>query len=410
MMALLLTVALLLATDVYAYQSVATLLRGKRSWGKTIRAFYWLLALSGIAVPLVFYFYGWERLGSVWRNLMLSWMVIHYVPRIAVAGLMIMEDVYRLLRWLSEKVFPSKTNGPVSLSRKKFLSQLAVIGGGLLTVQFIYGMVRTAYDIRIVRQPLRLRGLPKAFQGLMVAQISDLHLGSFMSLKPVETMVEKLNELKPDVIFFTGDMVNNRSNEIFPYLSALKQIQAPLGVYAVRGNHDFGDYYNWPDEQHRKHDELALIDAYRQLGWRLLINEHALISRGDECIAVVGVDNWSVHKRFRRYGDLNKALKGTEQAAVRLLLSHDPTHWDAEILSAALPIAVTCSGHTHGFQFGVETAGVRWSPAQWLYPRWAGLYQQDDKYLYVNRGIGFVGYSGRVGIKPEITVFELLMV
>lgn len=406
---LLLITAILLLIDWYAFQAVWALLVRSRPW---LRRFlvvgYWIVALFSAGIPTLFYVWGWENMPVVARSLLMSWMVIHYVPRLLMGVLLYAEDMYRLVSWLWMRLRRRHADKPVSISRKSFLSQTALIAGGLLSLQFIYGMARTAYQIRIVRLRLPVPGLPEVYSGLKIVHLSDLHLGSFMSVHPVAHAVELANAERPDVVFFTGDLVNNRSREALPFVTTLQRLQAPLGTFAVRGNHDFGDYYDWPREEDKLADEQLLRNTYHQMGWTLLDNKHHLINRDGHLLAIAGVDNWSVHRRFRQYGNLAQALQGTEAAAVRLLLSHDPTHWDAQVLPSPLPVAATFSGHTHGFQFGVEAGSIRWSPAQWLYPRWAGLYAQNGRYLYVNRGIGFIGYSGRVGIRPEITVYELV--
>ncbi|MCS6916587.1 MAG: metallophosphoesterase [Chitinophagales bacterium] len=407
MTSLLLITAFFLFVDLYAFQAVRA--HGRFGQRKIVAIVYWLLALLSASIPAVFYFYGWERIGIIQRSLMMSWLIVHYVPRMVIGLFLLLEDSYRIIRWLFSHM-QKQAGNPVSLSRKRFLSQTALIAGGLLSLQFVYGMARTAYHYRIVRQPLRIKGLPRVFEGMNIVQISDLHVGSFMSRHPVEEVVERIHEQKPDAIFFTGDMVNNRSDELLPYLPTLRRLRAPLGIFAIRGNHDFGDYYDWGSEAERQADAELLKQFYEELGWHLLNNRHYLLERQGHKLAIAGVDNWSAHKRFRQYGNLEQALTGTEDVNVRLLLSHDPSHWDAQVLSFPLPVAATFSGHTHGFQFGVELPGLKWSPAQWLYPRWAGLYEEQGKYLYVNRGIGFVGYSGRVGIRPEITVFQLIAV
>src|SRR5690606_24941140 len=234
-----------------------------------------------------------------------------------------------------------------------------------------------------------------------------IHSGSFYNKKAVTGGVELLLAEKPDIVFFTGDLVNNLSNELRDYQDIFSKVKAPLGVYSVLGNHDYGDYHFGRESSPAKDKNLAdLIDAQRIMGWDLLLNEHRTIRVGNEEIAIVGVENWGTG-RFPKHGDLGAALQGTEDIPVKLLLSHDPSHWRAQVLTQS-DVDVTFSGHTHGMQFGVRTEHLKWSPVQYIYKEWAGLYREQNQQLYVNTGFGFLGYPGRVGILPEITIFELI--
>jgi predicted MPP superfamily phosphohydrolase len=216
-----------------------------------------------------------------------------------------------------------------------------------------------------------------------------------------------VNAEKADIVFFTGDLVNNRTDEVYPFMDVLKQIRAPMGVYSSLGNHDYGDYASWPTDDAKHQNLLDLYEVHKKLGWMLLRNENRIIARGDQRIAIAGVENWGANLRFPRYGDLNKASAGLQNIPFTLLLSHDPSHWDAQILAHPHKFDLTLAGHTHGAQFGVDTKLIKWSPIQYFYKQWAGLYKQGEKFIYVNRGLGFLGYPGRAGISPEITVIEL---
>jgi predicted MPP superfamily phosphohydrolase len=254
---------------------------------------------------------------------------------------------------------------------------------------------------------LQLPKFPKKLQGLKVVQISDIHTGSVLSASTMERMVEEVMAQSPDLILFTGDLVNNTTAELQPFIPILSKLSAPLGVHSVLGNHDYGDYYRWPDAAARQANLEAMYDGHRQLGWNLLLNRHLpLFEAEGEAFYLAGVENWGAHLNFKRYGDLARTLQGIPESACILLMSHDPSHWEAEIIPDRR-VALTLSGHTHGFQFGIEIPGFRWSPSQYVYKQWAGLYRQDEAQLYVNRGTGCIGYSGRVGIRPEITVLEL---
>jgi predicted MPP superfamily phosphohydrolase len=242
---------------------------------------------------------------------------------------------------------------------------------------------------------------------MRVVQISDIHSGSFSDPKAVERGIQTILDLKPDLIVFTGDIVNNVSEELVDYAPLFAKLTAPLGVFSILGNHDYGDYFEWDSQEAKLANLNRLKSLHADMGWRLLLNEHVRIEKDGEHFALLGVENTSFKNRFKSYGDLNKAYTGAEASPFKMLLSHDPTHWDGEVNKHYRDIDLTLSGHTHGFQFGVEIPGFKWSPAQYMYKQWAGLYQEGQQYLYVNRGFGFLGYPGRVGILPEITLFEL---
>jgi predicted MPP superfamily phosphohydrolase len=274
-------------------------------------------------------------------------------------------------------------------------------------------MLKWVYDFRIRRETIRLQGLPASFSGLRIVQISDIHLGSWAAVHPLEEAVALINRMRPDLIFFTGDLVNYKTGEAYRFENILNKLKAGYGIFATLGNHDYGDYTRWPSQTAKMKNLTDLYEFFDRLGWKLLNNEHHLLENEDGQLAVIGVENWGAYSRFPKYGDIEKAAAGTEDAAVKLLLSHDPTHWDVVISKKYPDIDVTFAGHTHGFQFGIDTRRVKWSPAQWVYKHWAGMYQnpaatEKPQYLYVNRGLGTIGYPGRVGILPEITLFELL--
>jgi predicted MPP superfamily phosphohydrolase len=285
-------------------------------------------------------------------------------------------------------------------------------GGGLIFSSLIFGMLKWVYDFKIHRVQISLPNLPASFDGLKIVQISDMHLGSWASSDPLDEAVAKINSLQPDLVFFTGDLVNYKTEEAFPFMEALQKVRAKYGVFVTLGNHDYGDYTRWPSPEAKKQNMTDLYHFYDEIGWKLLNNENQLFEIDGEKIAVIGVENWGAFSRFPRYGDIEKALQGTEDAEVKLLLSHDPSHWEEIITKQCPDIDVTFAGHTHGFQFGIEIKKLKWSPAQYVYKYWAGLYEnllegRKPQYLYVNRGLGTIGYPGRVGILPEITLFEL---
>jgi len=292
------------------------------------------------------------------------------------------------------------------ISRSVFLSWLGLAAGGGLFGSLIYGF-SNKYNYQVKRIPLKFPHLPSAFKGMKIVQISDVHSGSFTDKKAVQKGIQKILSLNPDMIVFTGDLVNNKAEEMIPYIDIFSQLKAPMGVYSVLGNHDYGDYVKWENKAQRDQNLDDLKQTHAKMGWKLLLNEHVVLEKDNKQIALLGVENWSAKARFPKYGKLNEAYKGTENIPFKILMSHDPSHWEAEVLSRYPDIDLMLSGHTHGMQFGVEIPWLKWSPVQYVYKQWAGIYQHQNQKLYVNRGFGFIGYPGRVGILPEITLLEL---
>jgi len=295
-----------------------------------------------------------------------------------------------------------------AISRKKFLVNTGLAMGGVVLGSMGFGMLHGTYHFKIFRERLKINKLQLELDGFRIVQISDFHLGTWVSKDPLIRAVDQINALEPDVIFFTGDLVNNITEEAFPFFEELRKLKATKGIYCILGNHDYGKYHHWESEEEEERNFDQLLSFYENLDWKLLRNEHVVIKVEDAELMIAGVENWSENPRFPRLGDLNKALLGASDSTVKILLSHDPTHWDAEVLKHKQHIDLTLSGHTHGFQVGIETPFFRWSPAQYLYKHWAGLYVQEEQYLYVNRGIGAIGFPGRIGIRPEITLIELV--
>ncbi len=298
------------------------------------------------------------------------------------------------------------------ISRSQFLQKGGLVSGGLLFGGLLTGMLKWVYDFKVRRELVPLPNLPGAFQGWKIVQISDIHLGSWANKYPLEEAVERINELKPDLICFTGDLVNYKTDEAFRFEDILAKLKAKHGIFATLGNHDYGDYTRWPSKEAKQQNMADLYHFYDQLGWKLMNNENHLFKSTGGTFAVIGVENWGSHGRFSKHGNIGRAMEGTQDASVKLLLSHDPTHWDHIISKDYQDIDLTFAGHTHGFQFGINVGKLKWSPAQWMYKHWAGMYNnpsatQKSQRLYVNCGLGTVGYPGRIGILPEITLFEL---
>ncbi|MBD1420727.1 metallophosphoesterase [Sphingobacterium chuzhouense] len=304
---------------------------------------------------------------------------------------------------LSEPLPEKPVNG---ISRSEFLTKSGILVASLPIFPLSWGMISGGYDYKVIRQKLYLPNLPASFHGMRVAQISDVHSGSFYNKKAVLGGIEMLMGEKPDAVFFTGDLVNNVASEMRDYQDIFTKLKADLGVYSVLGNHDYGDYYFGREDSAAKRKNLKnLKETHKVMGWDLLLDENRDIEVNNEKISIVGVENWGTG-RFPKKGDLKKALMGTEESPVKLLLSHDPSHWRAQVLDT--DVDVMFAGHTHGMQFGVRGEHFQWSPAKYVYKEWAGLYEEQNQKLYVNVGYGFLGYPGRVGILPEITVFELI--
>jgi hypothetical protein len=270
----------------------------------------------------------------------------------------------------------------------------------------LYGVTKGKFNYRIIHERIGFKNLPEPFRGLKIVQISDMHLGSFrQKYEQIARAVEMINEQGPDLIFFTGDLVNNFAEETDGWAPVLAKMKAKYGKFSILGNHDYGDYSEWESPAAKEKNLTAIKNFHKKIGFRLLLNESETLTINDEEIALVGVENWG-KPPFPQHGDLNKALANVAPEQFKMLLSHDPSHWDEEVLTGT-DIDITFSGHTHGMQFGIERAGIKWSPIQYKYPRWGGLYNEKEQYLYVNRGLGYHGFSGRIGMPPEITVIEL---
>jgi hypothetical protein len=312
------------------------------------------------------------------------------------------EDVYRTLNYIINGVLHARWLFPV---RSIYFSGTGLVAAVASSIVFLFGVTAGKYRYKVHETTLYFDDLPAAFDGFKIAQISDIHAGSFDNLREVQKGVNLLNEQKPDLFLFTGDLVNNKADEIEPYLDIFKQIKAPYGCFSVLGNHDYGDYITWLSADDKQANLDLLKNYHQQLGYKLLLDEHRVIEKDGQYIAVVGVENWG--QGFGERGDLPKALNGLNPQSFKILLSHDPSHWDAQVKLNPVKIHLTLSGHTHGMQFGFEIGKFKWSPVKYRYPNWAGLVQKNEKYLYVNRGFGFLGFSGRVGIWPEITIIRL---
>jgi hypothetical protein len=395
--------------DWYFYRAVKVYLNKLKTPYKTVLKFgYWLVTIATIVLMLVAssFFNTGKPAPPFIRSYVVGLIFVMAISKLIGATFILLYDLTSLLVWSYRKISKNKTT--YDNNRRLFLKKAAVIGAGLPFVTFLYGMIRTAFDYKVRTSKIKLSNLPSSFKGLKIVQISDFHIGSFISEEPVLKVVEIINKLEADVVVFTGDLVNEIAEEALPYLHLLKNVKANMGVFSILGNHDYGDYFYQPDEIEKKEANKNLMKKiYKDIGWKLLLNEHAVLTKGDDKLVLLGVENWGDKGRFQKYGDITKAKMGTNEEDCKILLSHDPSHWEAKVLPEHKDIALTLSGHTHGMQFGIEIPGFKWSPSKYMYPQWAGLYKKAEQYIYVNRGIGFIGYPGRVGILPEITLIEL---
>jgi uncharacterized protein len=399
----------MLLLDFYVFQIIKLV---SQSAGPRTRSIiyvsYW--AISVLALIVLFLLPLFENFPRSVRSTIFAITIGLFLCKLIASVFFLLDDMRRGIQWLTGKLFFNNTEGEEiesgGVSRSVFLSWFGLAVGGSLFTSLIYGF-SNKYNYKVKRVSLKYPNLPESFKGLKIAQLSDIHSGSFTDKAAVQRGVEKVLSLKPDIILFTGDLVNNTAEEMVNYVDVFGQLKAPMGVYSILGNHDYGDYHNWPDLHSKKRNLDHLKEIHRQMGWRLLLDEHVPLEKESQQIALIGIQNWSALKRFPKYGNLTKAYEGAKKYPFKILMSHDPTHWDAEVRTKFPDIDLMLAGHTHGMQFGVEIPWFKWSPVQYVYKQWMGLYEEGTQKLYINRGYGFIGYPGRVGILPEITLIEL---
>lgn len=407
------SLAIMLLLDTYIFQAVKTVSQSASPKTKTIvYSIYWSLTALAVISFLLFVYTDQQFLGKKFRTYLFATVIGLSMAKLVAVIFFVADDIRRLIQWLAGKLFFNNTDvdgmSGDGISRSAFLSWLGLAAGSTLFGSLLYGF-SNKYNYHLKRIQLSYDNLPKAFKGLKIIHISDIHSGSFTNKKAVEHGVQKILDEKADIILFTGDLVNDRSVEMEEYMDVFSKLKAPMGVYSIFGNHDYGDYVRWPYNGISKEQNLEnLKTVHANLGWRLLMNEHVVLEKGGEEIALLGIENWSNKARFPKHGRMDLAHPGTEKYPFKILMSHDPSHWDAEVKPKYPDIDLTLSGHTHGMQFGVEIPGFKWSPVQYMYKQWHGLYEDGKQKLYVNPGYGFIGYPGRVGVLPEITVIELL--
>lgn len=406
----------LLAFDLYCFKAIGSVFKKWSAFTKKLFALGWwsysLLLIAGVFIS-IFITVPSAYLGL--RSVVLVAFFLTVACKLFFLPFLLIDDIRRLVIRLKRMVKGKKPARPVlasalpgePISRSAFIIKAGLITAAVPMSSLTWGIATGAYDYQVVRKTLVLPNLPKAFEGMKLGQLSDIHSGSFYNPRAVRGGVDLLLAEKPDLIFFTGDLVNDMASEMRDYQDIFSKVKAPLGVYSSLGNHDYGDYHFGKDPSPAKAKNLQnVIKTHELMGWDLLMNEHRRLKVEGEEIGILGIENWGMG-RFPRYGKMELAVKDTGDLPVKLLLSHDPSHWRAEVLEKYPQIDAMFSGHTHGMQFGVKTESFQWSPVQYIYKEWGGLYRERHQQLYVNVGYGFLGYPGRVGILPEITIFEL---
>lgn len=404
---------LLLVADIYIIKGLKSALTWRFLHKKWFTKAYWTVSVAliiGIFLSIFF------KLGMGIRAGILLCFFLLLVGKVIFVLFLFADDIRRTVAWaFGKKQAPTastdakavKPGNPTDISRSEFLVKAGLLAGALPVGALTWGIIDGVYDYKVIRQTLYLPNLPKKFDGIRLGQISDIHSGSFYNKKAVTGGVDLLMREKPDFIFFTGDLVNDIATEMRDYQDIFSKVKAPLGVFSSLGNHDYGDYSNWPNATAKQKNHQDLMDTHKRMGWNLLLNENRRLKVNGEEIGILGVENWGSISRFPKRGRLDLATKNTDDLPVKLLLSHDPSHWRAKVLPGYPQIDVMFSGHTHGMQAGIRTKEFQWSPIEYVYKEWAGLYAEGQQQLYVNVGYGFLGYPGRVGILPEITIFEL---
>lgn len=379
---------LFLVVDFYYYQAILTITENSY-----ILTAYWAIDVLLVAGIIALFLAGRQlRYSQRLLTGMFTILLSLAIPKLLTTPLLIIEDITRLFRGLPP--------------RSVYVSELVLFLALAVLLVVIFGLTRGKYFYRVRKETLYFPDLPAAFEGFTITQISDIHVGSFTNKKEVQKGIDLANAQQSDLLLFTGDLVNHAASEMDPWISAFAQLKAPYGKYSVLGNHDYGDYIQWESQTAKIANLDRLKVVHKEMGFRLLLNQSDLVEKDGESIAMIGVENWG-KKGFQQYGDLRKATASLPSDIFKVLMSHDPSHWDVVSVDQEQHIHLTLAGHTHGMQFGIELFGFKWSPIQYFYKRWAGLYQSEGKYLYVNRGFGYHGLKGRIGMWPEITVLTL---
>lgn len=396
------TILLLFVFQWYGFQGFKTVTSNKWIW---LAYFAVVVMVIGNLLVHTFYF---ERSPTTEPRLMyaIGFFISLFVFQTVISLVLLSEDIFRI----PQAIYTYLTRVPGEMqflpSRRVFVSKIALGLAAIPLTSLLYGMYRGKYNFKVLNYELEYDDLPNAFDGFTITQISDIHSGSFDSVEKVNYGIDLINKQKSDVILFTGDLVNNTAAEVLPWIPHFSKISAPHGVFSVLGNHDYGDYMRWESPEQKVENIKALYQAQKDMGWDLLLNESRFIEKEGQRLAIMGVENWG--SGFKQAGDLDKTMENVGANDFKVLLSHDPSHWEAKVLPHPNTIHLTLSGHTHGMQFGIEIPGwFKWSPVKWRYKQWAGIYEQAKQRLNVNRGFGYLAYPGRVGMWPEISVITL---
>lgn len=386
--------------EIYVYQAIRNI-----TTNNYIRIGYWVFTLLAYGI-ILYWILTFNRASRDHQQiqLMVSAMMIFVLPKLLSVIFLLIGDFTRFVEF-GFKYFTAKES--YFPERRKFISTTALAAAGIFSLLAIDGIIFGKYRHTVRKVKLRFKNLPENFKGYKIVQISDVHSGSFFNPQKLQKAIDLINEQDADVVLFTGDMVNNYADEFKPFIPLFKSIKAKDGKFSILGNHDYGDYGAWNSREEKAQNIPTLKNYQAEAGFKLLRNENIALEKNGEKIYLLGVENWGI-KPFPQYGDLDKALKGVPEDAIKVLMSHDPTHFDEVVKKHKTHVHLTLSGHTHGMQFGLDLKNIKWSPVKFKYKKWADLYESEGKYLYVNRGFGVIAYPGRVGINPEITVIELV--
>lgn len=392
--------AVIILLEFYAFQAIKTISKNK------IIRFAWLFISVAVYANFLYVALTYDRgQGQTPQfQMAMGLLLTVLIPKIIVLLFMFGEDIYRWFLMLISAI--SSENTKPLASRRKFISQLALGLAAIPFASFIYGIIQGKYNYKVLKYQLSFKDLPDAFDGFTITQISDIHSGSFTNKEKIKYGVDLINQQKSDIMLFTGDIVNNKADEMDDWIDVFDKLEAKEGKYSILGNHDYGDYMDWKNPQDKIDNFQKVKDIHKKIGFDLLLDEHRYLEKDGQKIALLGVENWG--KGFNQAGDLKKASKNIKKEDFKILMSHDPSHWEEIVKKDNLNYHLTLSGHTHGLQMGIEIPGwLKWSPSQFVYKQWAGLYEEAGRFINVNRGFGYHAFPGRVGIWPEITVIEL---
>jgi len=405
---IILLITVLILIDFYIYHVLKILMQGASVGTRTtVGLIYWAFCVVSLGSFLLFPYITNPYFKQYIFSIGMGWVI----AQVFMVLFFLLDDLRRGAFWTMGKaasVAGAKfLNTEKGIPRSTFLSWMGVGLSSTLFFSLLYGF-GNKYNYKVIKKKIALKGLPASFKGFKIIHISDIHSGSLKDKAAVLKGIELIEKQSADMVLFTGDLVNDRATEMYDWMDVFGKIKAPNGVFSTLGNHDYGDYVKWDTAEEKKQNLEALKKVHQDLGWRLLMNENMSIEKNGEKIKIVGIENWGAKARFPKYGKMDLAMQGISNNDVAILLSHDPSHWEAEVITKYSSVQLTLSGHTHGMQFGLENPYFKWSPVQWVYKQWAGIYESKDQQLYVNRGFGFLGYPGRVGILPEITLIELV--